>query len=113
MEKGNQIFLAVSIISIIMLVLAIPDMPYGYYTFLRIIICISAIINVVYLLGKNKIIFMVIFGLIAILFNPIIKVTFEKETWVIIDMIVALIYLINAILLFYKSIQSNKHINIV
>lgn len=85
-----------SIISIIMLLLAIPAIwPYGYYILLRWVVTASAIflIWVAYDLKKTFWLFSMV--IVAILFNPIIPVHLDKETWVIIDFIVAVLFLIS------------------
>ena len=81
------------ILSIIMLLLAIPPMPYGYYSLLRLIICGTAI----YLTWFAKVIdrqgWMWTMGFIALLFNPIIPVHLNKDLWCLIDLVVAIIFL--------------------
>ena len=76
-----------------LLMLAMADMPMGYYTFLRIVISIGAIVVITtdYEEGKNA--WVIVFGIIAVLFNPIIPIYLhDKELWVMIDIIVAIIF---------------------
>lgn len=77
------------------LVAALADLPIGYYTFLRIIIFISAII-VIYSEYEGEITgWILAFGIIAILFNPIIPIYLhEKSTWAIIDIAAALLFVV-------------------
>lgn len=69
-------------ISSALLFIGLADLPIGYYTFLRIIVTIGAI-SVVLGEYENKITpWVLIFGLIGILFNPIIPVYLhDKEVW--------------------------------
>jgi len=75
-----------------MLVIAIADLPYGYYTLLRIAICILAGFSAYVAFESEKKPWLWLFGTIAILFNPIIPIYLDKETWTIIDLIVAVIF---------------------
>ncbi len=84
-----------SVMSAVMLLLAIPDLPYGYYTLLRWVVTASAIFLfwVAYKLERKFWLFSM--GIVALLFNPIAPIYFDKETWVIIDFIVAILFLIS------------------
>ena len=81
----------------ILLFIALADLPIGYYTFLRIVITIGAI-AVIVAEYKNGFSFWVItFGLIAIIFNPLIPIYLNnKDTWVPIDIMVAILFIIKS-----------------
>ena len=83
----------VAVISGVLLLLAMPTgWPYGYYVLLRWIITGSALI-LAYGFYESKIIhWALVFGGIAFLFNPIFPIYLDKQTWVIIDLIVAIIF---------------------
>jgi hypothetical protein len=86
----------VSGISVIMLLLAIPTFwPYGYYILLRWMITISAVFLLSLAYESKKTFWLFSMGIIAILFNPIIPVYLNKETWVMIDLIVAILFLVS------------------
>jgi len=86
----------VSGISVIMLLLAIPTFwPYGYYILLRWMITISAVFLLSLAYEQKETFWLFSMGIIAILFNPIIPVYFDKETWVVIDFIVAIMFLVS------------------
>ena len=76
-----------------MLLLAIVDLPYEYYTILRFVVCIAAAFNAYVSYESDKQTWTWIFGAIAILFNPIRPIYLDKVVWVIIDAIVAFIFL--------------------
>ena len=63
----------------------VTPLPYGYYTLLRIIVTgvftWSAIIN--YKKGNQSLLWAS--GLLALLFNPFLKIHLTKELWVFID----------------------------
>jgi hypothetical protein len=85
-----------AIISILLLLLAIPTgiWPYGYYIFLRWVITAIALFIawIAYDLKKNFWIWLMI-G-IAILFNPIAPIYLSKETWQVINFIIAALFLV-------------------
>ncbi len=83
------------IISSILLLLGILSLPYGYYQLLRILITLSAGISTFEFYNKNNQPMMYLFLLIAILFNPLLPLHFNKSIWIIIDLITALIFLIS------------------
>jgi hypothetical protein len=76
-----------------LLLLSLADLPIGYYTFLRIIVSIGAIAVLIseYQNGLNF--WILSFGIIAILFNPIIPIyLYDKSIWMPIDILVAIIF---------------------
>ena len=86
----------VSIISIVMLLLAIlPIWPYGYYILLRWVVTASAIFLVWIAYNLKKTFWLFLMGIIALLFNPIAPIHLDKETWIVIDLIVATIFLVS------------------
>lgn len=94
-----------SVASIVMLLLAIPDLPYGYYTLLRWVVTASAIF-LVYVASRleNKF-WLFLMVIIALLFNPIVPIHLDKETWIIIDFVVAVLFLIS---IFKVKISESK-----
>lgn len=103
MDYNKKLSLAVNIVSAALLLLAILDMPYGYYIFIRITICLSAIYNIILLFKTSRTTLGIIFILVAILFNPLIIIAFDKGIWIFIDLIVALVYSVNSYLLYIKK----------
>lgn len=83
------------LIIITMLVLAIMDLPYGYYQLLRWIVSIASFYLAYILYLQASKFWIVLFATLGIIFNPLIPFYLEKETWMVIDLIAALIYLIS------------------
>lgn len=80
----------------IMLLLAIPAIwPYGYFQILRWVVMGVALYNayIAYESKKNAWIFTM--GVIAVLFNPIIPIFLEKQTWVILDLMASIIMFVS------------------
>ncbi len=85
-----------SIIASIVLILSFLNLPYGYYTFLRVLVSAIAIYYAYYLYSVVNRLSFWFWGLVAtiILFNPIFPIHFgEKTTWLIIDVIVAIFFI--------------------
>ena len=67
-----------------MLVVALLQLPYGYYTLLRLVVCVSALI-IAYQSWSKYAAWSIAFGIVALLFNPLIIVALDRETWAPID----------------------------
>lgn len=89
----------------IMLVVALGNHPYGYYQLLRWVIMAIAIYSAykAHELGNNG--WTWVFGMIAVLFNPIIPFYIERNTWQLIDLITAVIFFAS---FFQKKSNENK-----
>ena len=85
----------------ILLFIAVADLPYGYYKFMRFVVVITSLYTCYISYMKNeKLNFGVwIFGLIAILFNPIVPFYFGRNGWKTTDVIVGLIFVISTFLI--------------
>src|SRR5271157_1318194 len=75
-------------VSIAMLIFAILPWPYGYFTLLRLVVCATAILTSASLFERQPS-FALGFGVIALLFNPILPVFLPKAFWIVIDLGVA------------------------
>jgi hypothetical protein len=76
------------------LLLALASLPIGYYTFLRILITLVAVIVTVNEYKKGINLWVVLFGLTAILFNPIVPIyLYDKSIWAPIDALSAILFL--------------------
>ena len=81
------------LISAILLLIGVAPMPIGYYTLLRIVVTIGAVAVVITEFENGLNPWVLIFGLIVVLFNPLIPVYFnDKSIWTVIDIIVALLF---------------------
>lgn len=68
-----------------LLFIGVLPLPYGYYMLLRFIAC-GVFAWAAFITYENKEeILPWVFGILAIVFNPIIKIHFPKEVWAIID----------------------------
>lgn len=96
-----------AIVCAILLFLALAKLPIGYYTFLRIAVTIVSVLIIVEQYKKEVVNFWVVaFGIIAILFNPIIPVyLYKKALWMPVDIVVGLVFL-------GYSVKRNKKIKL-
>lgn len=89
---------ALSLICAAFLLLALMNLPMGYYTFLRIIVTIGAVVIVVKELENEFNFWVIAFGIIAILFNPLIPIYLQdKEAWMPFDFIAAILFIIKVL----------------
>jgi hypothetical protein len=87
------------IIAIGLLVWALDKHPYGYYKLLRFIICAISAYGAYFSAEIKKVGWALILGSIAILFNPIIPFHLNRQTWAILDLGVATIFVVSLFLL--------------
>ena len=65
--------------------IAVFDLPYGFYLLLRWTVCGVAIATAYEFHLVKKLGWVWGLGVLAVLFNPIFKVHFEKDAWRVID----------------------------
>jgi hypothetical protein len=88
---------AVAIIAATLLFLAVFNLPIGYYTFIRIGVTIVSILLIRKEIEKGINTWVILFGIITILFNPILPIYLgSKSSWIPIDIIAGAILLIFA-----------------
>ncbi len=82
------------ILSIFMLFGAIAEWPYGYYTLLRWITCISSILVALQAFEKNIDWAKVVFIVIVILFNPLVPIYLSRNIWIPLDIVTAILFIL-------------------
>ena len=92
------------LLAILFLLGALWDWPYSYYQFLRWFILGTGGYLTYLTYNSERKIWAGIFGVIALLFNPIIPFYLQKDTWQFIDIVVAIIFFVS---LFYKYERKN------
>ncbi len=89
-----------------LLFVAVLNLPIEYYTVLRIVVFIGSLLVIASLLKMNN--WTIVFGVIAILFNPITPVyLYLKPYWIPIDIISGILFLL--ILFFNKPKKEIKN----
>jgi hypothetical protein len=92
------------IISTCMLLLALGAMPYGYYIFLKIAVCATFMIVALRLKDAGAETLALIGWAIVALYNPIIRIPLNKDTWSVIN----LVTVAAAWLLYRKAYNAEK-----
>lgn len=82
----------IGIIAGILLFIALADLPYGYYQFLRIAITLIAVVNLIAIWSDDKGLWFFFFVAAVILFNPLIPIHASKAIWTPIDLIFGIIF---------------------
>lgn len=86
-----------------LLFIGLLDLPIGYYTLLRIAVTIGSVIVVLTEFENGLNFWVITFGLIAILFNPLIPVYLnDKSVWMPLDIVSGLFFLIKTFTLKQK-----------
>jgi hypothetical protein len=89
-------FVVARIAAAIMLFLALARLPYGYYTLLRFVVCGTTAYGVyVTSTDRKQPGWAWAFGIIAVVFNPLIPVHLNRDAWAVIDILVALVLLVS------------------
>ena len=87
----------IQIVGAIILLLCILPMPYGFFIIVRVVTTIiSAFLAYNYYQQKKQEL-AITFGVIAVLFQPFIKIALGREIWLIVDVIVAILLLVLAL----------------
>ena len=87
-----------SVIKIVLAVsffLCLADMPYGYYQFVRFAALVGFVILAYQAHEQGRQTEMIIYGGLALLFQPFFKVALGREIWNIVDVVVGIGILIS------------------
>ena len=80
---------AVYIVLSVLLLLCLAPMPYGYYQLVRFIAAVIFIVLAWHHYNIKDVSLSVVFGALALLFQPFIKIALGRTMWNIVDVIVA------------------------
>ncbi|MBR1668170.1 MAG: hypothetical protein IJ693_07815 [Bacteroidaceae bacterium] len=78
------------ILSVILLLCLLP-MPYGYYTFVRFVSMGAFGVMTYQYIQKKQMAWAVTFGILALLFQPFIKIALGRTIWNVADVIAAVL----------------------
>lgn len=87
------------ILPAILLAVAVLNLPYNYYTMMRWVVSLAACFIAwrLYMRGGRLVFTSVLFAAVAILFNPIAPMHFERETWAVFNVAGAAVFVMGAI----------------
>ncbi len=83
------------IILSVLLFLCLAPMPYGYYELVRFIAMVIFGVMAYKYYKTKKMNWAVTFGALAVLFQPFIKIALGRMMWNVVDVIVAVLIIIN------------------
>jgi hypothetical protein len=111
MKLSNKKILIV-VASVFLFVALFDGLPYGYFTFLRFVVC-SVGIYIAYKAYKLKenALWTWVLGGISVLFNPIFPIQLERDIWVIIDLIVGVFFLTLIFVIREEKVQDERKEN--
>lgn len=92
-----------AVTSLLIIALAFLDMPYGFYTFLRIFLFITSIFYL-YNTPKDSPLFLLSWLICAIIYNPIIPLELRRSEWQLVN-ICTMAYIIFWI---WKNLDESK-----
>lgn len=84
----------------VLLMAGVLHLPYGYYNFLRIVICGAAALIAVAGLAEDTqpgMAWTATFILIVVLFNPILPIRLHRSIWLYLDLIAAAVFMAHLI----------------
>jgi len=82
-----------NILAALILLVALGNNPYSYYTFLRWAVMIAAAYSAYRSYKTGKAGWAWIMGIIAALFNPIAPFYLKRDTWQLIDLVISGVFL--------------------
>lgn len=75
-------------------VAAVGDLPYGYYQILRLAVTAYAAWIAIVSQNQQRIVWTWAFGFLALLYNPFVKITLDRDTWGLVNIVTAGVILI-------------------
>ncbi|MHC4538055.1 MAG: DUF6804 family protein [Planctomycetota bacterium] len=95
-----------AVIAALMLFGALGNWPYGYYQLLRFVVCGISIFVAFMAYQWQQLWAMWLFGVVAVLYNPLIPIHLPKQVWHTIDVTCAFLFV--AISSFLRKPTGNK-----
>ena len=95
-------------ITALLLLLALDRHPHGFYTILRLVTFITGGYVAWLAFRSTKLIWSVVFGISAILFNPVIPIYLSRSTWRPIDIGASILFAVGIIVSasFHNGVRS-------
>jgi FtsH-binding integral membrane protein len=87
-----------------MMAVALLPLPYGYYQVLRLVACGCAVVGAMHLWRHSEGL-AVALGLVAIIFNPIFPVYFDRSVWSVLN-VAALVVFVTGWVVTKRSYQA-------
>lgn len=99
-EPKTNLIRVFNFLAVAILLVALFDMPYGYYTLLRLVVTLVSLLTIWHAVAFSRPpLWVGVLSLVAILFNPVVPVYLPRETWIFIDLAVAAVMALYAMTL--------------
>jgi len=93
-QESKYLKIALLVAALMLCVAVLPNIPYGYYGFMRLVVCAAAIYAAVILRGRDDLKnHFIPLAILALLFNPLAPVFFSREFWIMVDIGTAVYFL--------------------
>ncbi len=100
-----------AIVCIILLLLALGGKwPYGFYTFLRLVVCGGAAYLAFGAHSLNKRAWVWLMGATALLFNPMFRIPMTRSSWQVVDFVAALAFAASLLFIHDRRWRSSKRL---
>lgn len=76
-----------------MALLALLDMPYGYYQLLRLVVAVASAFIAAAAWQRGSHVAVIAFGLLALIYNPVVPLHLKREIWEWVNIGTAAIFL--------------------
>jgi len=97
MKKFFSVSIVLRIISSALLFGALANNPYDYYTFLRLVTCATSAYCAFLAKQYESQRWLIIFSIVAILFNPFLPIKLGRDSWAVVDVITAVFFLFSIV----------------
>lgn len=102
----NRIFLIIRFVDLGILIFAFLKLPYGYYIILRLVSAATMLFGIVLAVKKQNYYWMACFGLLFVIYNPILALHLGRTIWQIVN-ILTIIFLILSFFTFRRPYEKN------
>ena len=86
-------------IAALMLLAAVGEWPYAYYQFTRWVVCVAAVFVAWKGWTFKQTWALWAFGIAAVLFNPLVPFHIKRDTWQVIDLLAAAMFVVGVVVL--------------
>lgn len=110
MIELNRLPRWVWIVPAALLLIATARLPYGYYMFLRIVVCAFAALIAFssWRDDKTSRAWAIVFGAVAILFNPLVPIYLSRGDWFYLDIGVAVLIVSHMVIVQFRSAKTTQ-----
>lgn len=90
----SPILKGAAILTAVLMMVCLLDMPYGYYTFVRFVAMVVFAIIALKCFSSDKNEWAIFFAASALLFQPFIKVALGRTMWNVVDIVEAIVLIV-------------------